>query len=295
MPSLPAIPINSLLEQGETVTCFPALHTVDWKLARPPERFELNTDSPLVNGLVLWMPRNNGPSWTDRAFGRTFTPNSDVTWTNQAEYGNVWYHGGGNDRLEYGSALMTGPPLTLFARGLVLDDATYRLLVAIGSTSENDIILMRRNDASRLQGGDWNDGSQSTAWTTVNVPVGEWFSGTYVSRDTDDRSVYLNGRNRADSSGSIVPDGGVDRTMIGAHLYGGSYGSHWYGYLSDVCIWNRALSDDEILYNHDNPFELYRPLPPRKFLMEIPTAVYKLPRRPLQLEPNQIPIHQLQL
>jgi Concanavalin A-like lectin/glucanases superfamily len=79
-----------------------------------------------------------------------------------------------------------------------------------------------------------------TAQIADNPGAGEWHHACAVFTSASSRAAFIDGGNKATNSTSITPSG-IVQTGIGASIIGSANGS-----LSDVAVWNVALTDAEV-------------------------------------------------
>jgi len=117
-------------------------------------------------------------------------------------------------------------------------------LIGWGSTTPNDInSTLRANSTTSLTGhrlGSTND----TVTDSFNVEDGAWhfvcfrWEGTTITVNVNARTAVTVGSTQTSGNGD------VDQFIIGAH-YAGTI-QHWSGYICEVGIWNKALSNQEV-------------------------------------------------
>lgn len=100
-------------------------------------------------------------------------------------------------------------------------------------TVSNTIIARTRTTSNA-------DAESSANYTSIGT--GKWLHGAAVFASTTSRAAYLNGGNKGTNATSATP-AGINRTTIGARPDGSSVAD---AKIAWPCIWNVALTDDEI-------------------------------------------------
>ena len=100
--------------------------------------------------------------------------------------------------------------------------------------------LVYFHESGDSQGGQNNNGTEELATDTL-IP-GEWYDVTVIRNGTM-YTTYINGSMRgAVDSNDLPTDGDSAKLRFGGNLHG----EHLSGSLSNVRIWNKALSESEI-------------------------------------------------
>lgn len=85
----------------------------------------------------------------------------------------------------------------------------------------------------------------TTATTSSSIATGKWYHVAAVFSAVNSRAVYINGGSKGTGSGSSTPTG-IDRISVGAG-YVSFATKYWNGKIAEVGIWNKALSDADVL------------------------------------------------
>ncbi len=102
-------------------------------------------------------------------------------------------------------------------------------------------------------------GTQNTQ-SAGNAASGQWMHLGIVASSATSRALYKNGSSLATGTSSLTP-GSVSQIRIGAGSdSSGNAGSYWDGAVSHVCLWNVALTAQEMLslYNGAHPDSIRR-------------------------------------
>lgn len=212
------------------------------------------THSPLTptNGLVLCLDSANrrsypgtGTSWRDLSGN-----NNDATLINGVTYsGQVMNFDGVNDYVSIPDSNqldVTGPvSLAIWVRGT---STANKVLTEKGS---NKTLVLQPNGANNFY---YLDGYAAPAIVSgLNTLIfnGSWHNITATFNGAT-RSLYVDGALRH-TSAMGTPSANADEFVIGARS-GGSVA--WAGQVDDIRIFNRALSEAEILalYNYKRKF-----------------------------------------
>jgi len=143
-------------------------------------------------------------------------------------------------------------------------DITYSLWINIPALPGASQVILWDDDSNG--GGDsWfqlmSDGTIQTqrggdgfGVFNSNTPIvpGEWTHITFVSDEKNDKkTIYLNGEPDGDSGGTVTTRTNVSHVVLGVGHDGNAFISLSYfnGAIDEVIIYNRALSDEEILKN----------------------------------------------
>lgn len=241
---------------------------------KPQGQFRLNKDSPLAEGLVLWLPLSDG-RLIDRVGGVKFTPASGGPYWVNGKMGRAASFLNTSARVLYSTVTpITAVPFTLscwFQDDLsstkelisIADSAVSASYWSLASqSSSNPRVIRMRSAISTV----------TTTSTTVGVPIDTWGLATMTAKAANDRWVYVNGGFGVQSTTSSTPTG-IDRIGIGA-LASSSPGNYFSGQISDVCLWERALSAEEVarLYDPKTRWELYEPVIRPWFVGFVPAA-----------------------
>lgn len=141
---------------------------------------------------------------------------------------------------------LTAAPLTFsfWAKIATAADAGTVLCIT-DSVHDNDWFRANVNSAGTV-GIDVNGSAFSGISTTATVTTGAWFHVVGVFASTTSRSIYLNGGNKRTDTTLAIPTAlNLNRTALGV-LARASITGYFKGQVSDVAIYNVALSDAEV-------------------------------------------------
>lgn len=237
---------------------------------------ELNQDSPQYDGLVFCLPMFGHRTFyfRDRVGNRVLTPFNAPIWTPDSTFGNaLLFDDGSNEYLYIASAAYAAYPITLSARFYSDDLTILQCLVGIGkSTSGSDYVQLL---AFGSEPGDpvlyqpRGAGTASTT-TTTSYSANVWHHACGVSYAANDHAVFIDAGGKATSNVAVTIDN-WDSTYVGM-ARDNSPNFAMSGRISDVRIYNRALSDEEVFEHYINWQELYT-LPPRRWVLAPAPAV----------------------
>ena len=88
-------------------------------------------------------------------------------------------------------------------------------------------------------------GGASSA-TSAGVLANVWSHGCAVFAGAADRRAYHNGGGKGTETTSRAVSG-MTRTSLGVHFFGGTGTAHLNGHIDSVKIWNRVLSDADVV------------------------------------------------
>jgi hypothetical protein len=88
-----------------------------------------------------------------------------------------------------------------------------------------------------------------TAVTDITITGNTW-NNIIINWESTSYAIYLNGEKKLTTSGTSVDvekNSFVDYLVLGARLHTGTIGSFFNGRMSSVAMWNKTLSNEEIL------------------------------------------------
>lgn len=135
--------------------------------------------------------------------------------------------------------------------------AYIHLLLRKHCYATSDYSFLLRQSATMWEFYVYNSGGSALADVAVGAAgpwvhlVGRFIGGTEIALWKDGAKVD-----------SAVPGfSSITNGTNNLSLFGRQSGDwFWDGRVAEVCIWDRALSDDEINYHYENPFALVKPL-----------------------------------
>jgi hypothetical protein len=135
--------------------------------------------------------------------------------------------------------------------------STRDLISIANSGNTTDYFNLQQNSTGAVRVRSADSTTQSSAVTATTATANTWQLAVGVIAATNSRTAYLNGTGKGTSSTSRSTTG-VNRIGIGANV-GSTPASFFGGNISNVCIWDRVLSDEEIylLYNPATRWCLY--------------------------------------
>lgn len=263
----------------------------------PTGEFRLNRDSWQADGLAVWFPL-----WG------TIAPNShhyDVAFNGSPVFkraperqGIELVNGSSQYLLSTGTPVLTYP-FTLNAWVYPADvSGTYTVWgMADGGTTNHEFYLYLRGGSagdpvgfSAIAGGSSNIINSTTGYT-----ASEWYMVTGVGTSATSRDCLINAGSKGTTTTSRAPNS-MTRFAIGARCTS-TPNQFCSAIISDARIYNRALSDNELmqLYNPQTRFELWEPVIKRWFVLA-PVAGASEKSRPVRpVRSMNLPISQLRI
>jgi hypothetical protein len=153
---------------------------------------------------------------------------------------------GTNQYLSCASAPASGSPMTIAAWAYRSNNARTDAIFGIGQNAGT-----HRNQLSALNGGAVRAYSEGTggagfADTTATSTVNTWFHVCGVFAGAASRSIYLNGGNFITNTFNVGTQNAASGMQIGCRIASNSAGFFFLGRLSEVGIWNVALTAAEV-------------------------------------------------
>jgi hypothetical protein len=216
---------------------------------------EVNWDDPLNKGLVAWYPmrQKGGNVLRDVAGENHGTLESSMTgddWVPSPETKSLALDFDGvNDYVDCGTGTFGILPGS--------HEMTLSVWCKIGTFEDFPALLSKTNGTSPYGGWQLNVEStgrfslgfnRSGSWTTLNTSsvfdTNEWYLVT-ATRRNDGHSIFVNGTLEGQGSGfgTIEYSNAADPVLVGRN---GARGETLDGQVSDVRIYNRALSESEV-------------------------------------------------
>jgi hypothetical protein len=211
----------------------------------------------VTDGLVLYLDAANTKSyvsgsttWVDVAAGNNGTLIGGPTF-NSANGGSIVFDGN-NDYVSLGNNLDQNGPLTIMSW-------VYTTTVASGARAiisncnvagnQQDYVLEINRTAGKV-GAFWGDVLLLTS--NQSLVINQWYHIGFVrsgSASNWNLNIYLNGISDSSTNTSVNPNATNAGTAIGR---AGDYNAQYFsGRISNVTLYNRALSSAEILQNYN--------------------------------------------
>jgi len=221
----------------------------------------LVTNHTILRGLLDWFrvipPWAGGPRWYSLASVRTGTlTNMDAasgwqTTVRQGGDGQMRFDGTNDVVVLPGTA--TGAldllgPFSIMAWVLLTDlTTTNHNIVNKGYTSGTNVVQLYFSvgtTPARLVCGNFSAGDHFVQATTLLTTTWTHVVCTY---DGSTWRLYINGAPDAQTATSAPPHSAANVAIGGQEEDGATFSGFWAGALDDILLWNRALSDVEIL------------------------------------------------
>ena len=214
----------------------------------------------VTDGLVLCLDAANsrsypksGTTWSDLAGANNGTlTNMDVS-NFSGDNRGVFSFDGSNESINMPVDSIT-PPLPLSVSFWVYFDVSGSWARVFGSSSGSSTyrgFWIQKNTSNKIaiSYGDNLGTNRRTKATTQSVDINKWINVVGIMRGATDMDIYVDGINYAGTysgSGGSLNYGTGGYPSIGKILT--SYGQFK---LSQLCVYNRALSADEIRQNYE--------------------------------------------
>ncbi len=227
-------------------------------MPRPSGRFELNRNSPLANGLQLWLPLwDNTP--TDMVGRLALTPTNGPSLIRLPERNGWQFTTASSQYLLSTTTPITTTPLSISCWFYPTQVAATKDLVSLANgSSTTDFFQLQHGAATGARARSGDSVGSSSATTATAVVVNTWQMGTAVFASSTSRIAYLNAGSKTSQSTSRSPTG-ISRVGVGSQVTSSPL-NFYGGYIGNVCIWNRALSDDEITALYFDQWQLVKPI-----------------------------------
>jgi hypothetical protein len=155
-----------------------------------------------------------------------------------------------SEYLQVGSAVLTGVPLTMACWFRSTDITIAQELMVIANsasavTLNNFRLVINGNQfGDRLRAFTSGATANPAAVTSTGYSANTWHHAAGVWAAVNSRAAYIDGGSKGTESTSETPSG-LNRTVVGA-LRQGSNQNFMSGRIALPCIWNVALSDNEV-------------------------------------------------
>ena len=236
----------------------------------PNGPFAINWDSPQAKDLAAWWPfGNEGGTFPVRDMRAKYNlaASGAPTWICDPRRGNVISFDADTEYLKISSTPVTAVPLTLCCWAYNTSLTTIAVTVEISSDGEDSAFGI---GCDGVTAGDpaWaiakTGGSVATgaAISTTGMTVNKWHHLCATFASATSRAIYIDGGSKGTSAVSRAP-ANLNIVFLGNDCVWGDPGSFpWPGRLSDVRIYNRVLSDTEVLalYDTRTRWDLYLPV-----------------------------------
>lgn len=237
----------------------------------PPIGTPINKSHPLAQGLIgSWLLNEGGGKKAYDSTGVEIIPGvvtATGAYTQFTRGQSFKGDGGGNDSIDLGKQpkmdLATSPMTVSVWFYLTTAGATYSYMYSdldtLGLNSQASVYY--RND--QTVGFYWfNAGSFVLPKTTTTVVAGKWYHAVGVRSGVTGSwtaKIFLNGRLEASASTAVNPcaQATAGNIKIGTHGSYVSTGLAMHGYLQNVQVWNRALSETEVADLYKNPYAIF--------------------------------------
>lgn len=235
-----------------------------WGRQQPPQGSQVNWGHPVSRGLTCRLVLNEtaGGNKLDIASGRLAAMSAGGVVSANTILGKGLAFDGTTGKLRVASALVKAYPITLmgWAYNSPATQPT-RIMTLADEATDNEWLTIDINTTTGVANAACAHlGSSAVASGTVDIR-GRWHQVTGVFASATDRRVYVDGILAGSNTTSIATDfstldsvvcGALSRSTI---LYGG-------GVVTNLSVWSRALSPNEILALFNSPFGDI--IPPRR-------------------------------
>lgn len=230
-------------------------------LARQHKGPRINASNPLTRGLIAAV--NTGADWGRDAVGGGWLSNTGAATQGVHMPGVVADYTGGSSS-QWLELSVSSYPFTLAACGIA-GGSGNRTLIGLFVASNDNIgyYLEFKGDGSFAL-----TASNAANWDVATITTGETgipLGAVAVFRSAADRSGYYMSANKAAVVSSTVSRSmsSCNRLLFGAYMHVGTEarGAYWQGRQWNQCVWNRALSDEEVWEWLRNPYQIFEPEP----------------------------------
>ena len=240
-----------------------------WGYTKPPVGAVLNSGHPLAKGLVgNWLFNEPGGFISHNLA----SPSGYLTLTGGAFSGIGNFNGpalnlvsASSEYAEYAGTVASATPLSIAAWFNTTAAADIVSITNSGQTNYFRLLVKLDKGVNHLQTA-YTDGVTSNGNNGLLSPtytLGTWALGVAVFTDAQHSTVYLlPNQIQVSSSGVAAIPTGLAFTEIGR--FGTSGGNYLNGAIDSVCIWNRALTPDEVSWLYREPFAMLAPPGPRR-------------------------------
>jgi len=242
-----------------------------WKRGHAPNtQFELNRDSSLADGLVFWMPFTDKVRDTEKILRKTVIPSNNPSFSPSGRQGwTMGFTAASSQYLTMSSCPVSSYPLTMSTWMMRPSSTTEQYFFCLYQQFYSDYLTFVHQTSNVIDFNLKADfGSNNTLSSTDTIPDNTWGLVTATVTSPTLRSLFINGTDKQTDTVS-VDIGDLDRVRLGCNENAVSF---FDGFLSNTAIWNRVLSDIEILELYQNPWILYKPVIPQFFSLPIVTA-----------------------
>jgi len=215
----------------------------------------------VTDGLILCLDAaskrsypGTGTAWTDLKEGNSGTLTNGPTF--DAENGGSLTFDGANTYVDLGTSIDTNVPISVSCWFKADQEQRYQGLVsrADGSTSFRNFILYISNID-----GDGGFGTYINAHRKVLgvISTNTWYNGCFTLDSSNNLKLYLNASLVKSDTSVSYTDQSSDKLLVGEFQAGAGSDYPLDGNISNVSIYNRALSADEIRQNYLSTKERY--------------------------------------
>lgn len=146
-----------------------------------------------------------------------------------------------------GSAVLSGPPLTMACWFYSTSAAGNQTLISLGTAGQNNhrfTMLAAGNVASDPIQAVTRDTAASTASSSTGYSANAWQHACAVFAATNDRRAYVNGGSEGTETTSRTATG-MNSTYLGVQQ-NATIGNYMIGRIAEAAVWNVALNASEI-------------------------------------------------
>ena len=219
---------------------------------------EINPDSPQARGLSIWMPTNTAAGYD--FMGKSLIPNFGTTFLGGGPAGRAFnFVAASSTYMQRDSTPVVNLPMTISCwMRTPTTSETGGLVGLFDSSSGSDWFLIRTESG---QVSAWQRGGGATQRAispASSIAANTWYhiTGQFVSGT--ERNIFINGELAGNNANSFTTSN-CNRFALGL-LADSSPSNYFTGDISDVRVYDRALTDLEILdlYNPRTRFDLIK-------------------------------------
>jgi hypothetical protein len=151
------------------------------------------------------------------------------------------------DYIEIGANIITGTPFTV-SMWVYSDPGTDQRTIISGDDANAFTLNLEADDRFRVR----RSGGTPSTGETDPIAESEWEHLVFTWASNNDYELWVNGVSGYSASGMDATLVWTSDERIGANHNGNQF--EWDGYLDEIGIWSRVLTDDEIaeLYNSNS-------------------------------------------
>lgn len=214
------------------------------RIVQPQEWADVNYANPLASGLLSYWIGSGVGDWVE-----TNAPVAEVSIAGLARR-----FAAASSQYISRPSRVRGLPLTIGAIARRASASSTQGIAGIGAATDSRFELYFTTSAAAIQSRNASGTGAISASTVTSTSA--FYTLVGVCHSTTSRSIYVNGTGKVTDTGASAPDP-CTTEVIGAFYSSGTPSLYLDGSIALVCIWNRALSDDEVAEWSANPWGVF--------------------------------------